>query len=249
MGKAQILGVDVDIIDKDQLTDRIRESVRQKKKDLYPYVNIHAINIAQEDRQFQELLNSAWTVYCDGEGVRLGARILGWRLPPRIVLTYYLWELLEAFQKEEMSVYFLGGREEVLKDAVANVRERFPRLKIAGSHYGYFQKTGTESDTVVESVARSGADVLFVGFGMPLQEHWISQNIDRLEVHAILPCGSMIEYAGGAKRNTPAWMADHGMEWLFRLMQEPGRLWSRYLIGNPLFLLRVLGQRVRGNRG
>ncbi len=249
MGKAQILGVDVDIVDKDQLLDRIRESVRQKRRDLYPYVNIHAINIAQGDREFRKLLNSAWTVYCDGEGVRLGARILGWRLPRRIVLTYYMWELLEAFEREEMSVYFLGGSEEVLQRAVANVRERYPKLKIAGSYFGYFQKTGPESDTVVESVARSGADVLFVGFGMPLQEHWIRQNMNLLAVHAILPCGSMIEYAGGAKKYTPAWMANNGMEWVFRLFQEPGRLWSRYLIGNPLFLLRVLGQRVRGNRG
>jgi len=249
MGKARLLGVDVDIIDKVQLLDRIRESVRQKRKDFYPYVNIHAINLAQGDQRFRDLLNSAWTVYCDGEGVRLGARILGRHLPPRIVLTYYLWELCEAFEKDGISVYFLGGRQEVLEQAVSTVKERFPGLKIAGAHYGYFQKSGTESENVVESVSRSGADVLFVGFGMPLQEHWIAENLDRLQVHAILPCGSMIEYAGGAKRYTPAWMADHGMEWLFRLMQEPGRLWTRYLIGNPLFLLRVLRQRAGGNRG
>jgi N-acetylglucosaminyldiphosphoundecaprenol N-acetyl-beta-D-mannosaminyltransferase len=249
MDKARLLGVDVDIIDKDQLLERIRESVRQKRRDLYPYVNIHAINLAQGDEGFRTFLNSAWTVYCDGEGVRLGARILGWRLPPRIVLTYYLWELCAAFEREGVSVYLLGGREDVLERAVSTVRDRFPNLKIAGAHYGYFQKTGTVSDSVVESVRRADPDVLFVGFGMPMQEHWIAQNLERIQAHAILPCGSMIEYAGGAKRYTPAWMADHGMEWLFRLMQEPGRLWTRYLIGNPLFLLRVLLQRVRGDRG
>jgi len=249
MAKGRILGVDVDIIDKDQLLDRITESVRLKQKDLYPYVNIHAVNLAHGDIAFRNLLNSAGTVYCDGEGVRLGARILGWQLPPRIVLTYYLWELCEAFEKEGISVYFLGGREGVLENAIQNVSKRFPGLKIAGSHQGFFQKTGTENEKVVQSVSRSDADVLFVGFGMPLQEHWIAENMHRLDVHAILPCGSMIEYTGGAKRYTPAWMADHGMEWFYRLMQEPGRLWSRYLIGNPLFLLRVVRQRLRGDRG
>ena len=107
-----------------------------------------------------------------------------------------------------------------------------------------FEKHGMESEAVVRQVNESGADILFVGFGMPLQEYWIAENASKLKVHAILPCGSMIDYAAGTRHLTPRWMADHGLEWLYRLIQEPSRLWTRYLIGNPLFVLRVLQQRL-----
>jgi N-acetylglucosaminyldiphosphoundecaprenol N-acetyl-beta-D-mannosaminyltransferase len=89
---------------------------------------------------------------------------------------------------------------------------------------------------------------VFVGFGMPLQEYWIDDNREALRAGIVLPAGSMIDYIAGAKRQTPAWMANNGLEWLYRLAKEPRRLWRRYLIGNPLFLLRILVQRIRSGR-
>jgi len=95
---------------------------------------------------------------------------------------------------------------------------------------------------VLASIRSANPDLLFVGFGMPLQGEWIQTNLADLAVPAILPCGSMIEYASGRKALAPAWMSNHGLEWLFRLIQEPRRLWKRYLLGNPLFFLRVVRQ-------
>lgn len=250
MPKVNILGVSVNIIDTDGLHAAISESIERKRKDLYAYVNINAINIARRNERFRGILNSSHIVYCDGEGVRLGAKVLGHHLPPRVVLTYWIWELCSLFEEKGFSVFFLGSTGQYVREAVERVRQRFPRIKIAGSHHGYFDKQGKENDAVLQMIQDARPDVLIVGFGMPMQEFWIEENFDRLAAHVILPAGSMIDYTAGRKGLAPRWMANHGMEWLFRLLQEPGRLWKRYLIGNPLFMVRILWEVVRkGKKG
>jgi N-acetylglucosaminyldiphosphoundecaprenol N-acetyl-beta-D-mannosaminyltransferase len=248
MPKVNILGVQVDVIDTEGLHKAITATIEQQRKDVYAYVNINAINIAQRESHFRDFLNSCHIVYCDGEGVRLGGRILGFHLPPRVVLTYWIWELCALFERKNFSVYFLGATEQYVKEAVERVRLRFPRIRIAGFHHGYFEKSGAESDAVVELVNRARPNVLIIGFGMPVQEFWIEQNFDRLSANVILPSGSMIDYTAGRKGLAPKWMADNGMEWLYRLVQEPGRLWKRYLIGNPSFMLRIVLESLQRGR-
>ncbi len=245
MQQCTLLGVKVDAVEQQGLESHIVESVRGGDRELYAYVNVHAINIARKDVRFRRILNESRYSYCDGEGVRLGARILGSPLPRRVVLTYWIWDLCALFEREGITVFFLGGRPGVVDEAVDRLRERFPSLRIVGCHHGYFNKNGIENEKVLTLVEESAPDVLFVGFGMPLQEYWIEGNLRRLRAHAIFPAGSMIDYIAGRKRPAPPWMAEHGMEWVYRLLQEPGRLWRRYLIGNPSFLFGVLVERMR----
>ncbi|MEW6511513.1 MAG: WecB/TagA/CpsF family glycosyltransferase [Bacteroidota bacterium] len=245
MPELTLLGVRVDAFDRDTLEEAILADAAKKECRIYEYINVHALNLACDDPRFRDALNSATVTYCDGEGVRVGARVLGRRLPPRTVLTYWIWDLCRRFQEEGRSVYFLGGHDEVVRKAVDLLRQRFPALKIAGWHHGYFAKPGEESRRIVDDINRAGPDVLFVGFGMPVQEFWIAEHRTRLSVGVILPAGSMIDYIAGTRTPAPAWMAGHGLEWLYRLCREPGRLWRRYLLGNPLFLLRVIAQRIR----
>jgi N-acetylglucosaminyldiphosphoundecaprenol N-acetyl-beta-D-mannosaminyltransferase len=143
-------------------------------------------------------------------------------------------------------MFLLGGSVEVTERAVKVIRDRYPRLSIVGAHHGFFPHRGKENDKVVEMIRSSAPNILFVGFGMPMQERWIRDNMSRLKVNAILPAGSMLEYAAGAKSVAPGWMSGSGLEWLYRLFQEPGRLWFRYLIGNPIFFLRVFRELARG---
>ena len=249
MAECHILGTRLTIINRIQLEQDLLDTVSLKRKHLYAYANIHALNLAEKFPRFQKILNRAHCVYCDGEGVRVGARLLGYVLHPRIVLTYWVWDLLALFQERGISVFFLGGREKVLGEAIRNVHARFPGLKIAGFHHGYFEKNSTASREVVLAIEHVKPDVLFVCFGMPEQEYWIEENFSGLRTHAIIPAGSMIDYVAGAKKPTPGWMANHGLEWLFRLVMEPARLWKRYIIGNPLFIIRVLRQRFSEGAG
>lgn len=249
MVSVDLLDVRIDVIDREGLHEVIERSVLENRRRVLAYVNVHAMNLARKDDGFRRFLNEADVVYCDGEGVRVAAQLKGVIMPQRIVLTYWIDDLCRFCEEKGLSIFLLGSATGIVDRAMQNLRERFQRLKIAGFHHGYFEKTGAETDDVIGLINKARPDILFVGFGMPLQERWIQTNLDRLDVRAILPCGSMIDYAAGEKHYAPAWMADHGLEWLYRLMQEPGRLWRRYLFGNPLFALRVIRESVLQRRG
>ncbi len=244
----QILDVRVDAVDKAELLEEIAKRITAGSREYLANVNINAINLAQHDPVFRQILNQSPVVYCDGEGVRLGAWLLGVTLPPRIVLTYWIWELCAFAAEMSYSIFLLGGSQGAAEEAAAVMGKRFPGMRIVGTHHGYFDKVGEESDRVVEMIAAARPNILFVCFGMPLQEHWTRRNLQRLAANVILFGGSTIEYAAGRKKLAPSWMSRHGLEWFFRLLQEPRRLWRRYLIGNPLFILRVMMQLLREGR-
>ena len=248
MGSVRVLGVRVDVIDKETLHQEISRRVRAGHKEWLANVNIQAVNLAYRDPNFRDILNRAPIVYCDGAGVRLGARLLGVRLPERIVLTRWVWELAALCADKDFSIFLLGGASDVVERAAVNLRRRVPRLRIAGCHHGYFEKTGPESDRVVELINSVAPNLLIVCFGMPDQEYWACRYLERLRTNLILFGGSTIDYASGAKAMPPSWAANHGLEWLHRLAQEPVRLWRRYLLGNPLFMFRILRQRLRDGR-
>jgi N-acetylglucosaminyldiphosphoundecaprenol N-acetyl-beta-D-mannosaminyltransferase len=242
-----ILGVRVDAVTKEEVEQEICRIIERKGHEYLANVNIHAINIAQRDTAFRRFLNLSPVVYCDGEGVRLAARLLGMNLPPRIVLTYWVWDLCALCAAKNFSVFLLGGSERSSKEAHRRLSERYPGLRL-GFHHGYFEKIGPENDLVIEQVNGFQPDVLFVCFGMPLQEHWTERNFDRLRAKVMLFGGSTIEYTAGRKSVAPAWLSNNGGEWIYRLFQEPERLWKRYVLGNPVFLFRVLCQRFLGMR-
>jgi N-acetylglucosaminyldiphosphoundecaprenol N-acetyl-beta-D-mannosaminyltransferase len=143
------------------------------------------------------------------------------------------------------SIYFLGSEQYVVEKAVKRLSEQYPDLKVHGYHHGFFQKHGSESDNVVENINTCQPNVLLVGFGMPLQEDWIRRNFERLNVNVVLTAGSSFEYAAGKKPVCPPWVSRIGLEWFYRFLFEPRRLFKRYFFGNPKYLTRVLLQRLR----
>ncbi len=173
MPKGNILGVYLDVIDKNGLHKAIGSTVDRGGKDVYAYANIHAINLALQFPLFKAFLNSAHVVYCDGEGVRLGARMLGIILPPRVVLTYWAWELFAFCVERGYSVFFLGAHDSVIRLATENAARRLPLLKIRGWNHGYFDKHGPENEAILQKINDAAPDILLVGFGMPIQEDWI----------------------------------------------------------------------------
>jgi N-acetylglucosaminyldiphosphoundecaprenol N-acetyl-beta-D-mannosaminyltransferase len=235
-----LLGVRVDPLTLATLNERVKGLLQNQWKSVVAYIHVHGVNLAYQDKALARFFEEAEVVYCDGEGVRLGAKLLGFHIPERIALTDWVWDFLEICQKQSASLYFLGSTRDVLDAAAAKVKERFPHLRVLGYHHGYFEKQGPPSDAVIDEINRLRPDVLLVGFGMPTQERWLMDSGDRLQVKLILTVGSCFEYVSGRRRRCPRWMARHGLEWLFRLVQEPRRLFKRYIIGNPLFVARVV---------
>jgi N-acetylglucosaminyldiphosphoundecaprenol N-acetyl-beta-D-mannosaminyltransferase len=155
---------------------------------------------------------------------------------------------LAAFAASEgHTLYFLGARPAgVGEEAARRLTERFPALKIAGVHHGYFDHAAgsPENESVIEEINAAKPQILVVGFGMPRQERWLMDNWDRVDANVALAGGAVFDYFSGRLRRGPRLLTDNGFEWLARPLVEPARLWRRYLLGSPLFLLRVLRQRL-----
>ena len=242
----RVLGIRIHVISVPQLHGEIERLVQEHAHSLILNVNTHAINLALQHHWLAELYEGAGLVFCDGAGVILGARILGNSIPDRITYADWIWELAEFAEQARLSLYMLGSHLGVSEQAAAIIQARFPRLRILGHHHGYFDKSSAsaENEGVLRSINRCRPNILIVGMGMPTQERWLAQNWGRVEADVALTGGAVFDYVTGSLRRPPKAMTDHGWEWLGRLLIEPRRLWRRYLVGNPLFLARVLMSRL-----
>lgn len=241
--RVEVLGVSIGVLTRHRLTALLRECLDAGMRGWFSYVNVYAVNLAFEHAWFRLFLNESLVTYCDGQGVRLGAALLGRPLPERIVMSDWIYDVCELAVMRQARVYLLGSTLQVIEKACAVLREMYPELRIVGTHHGY--PSEIECELVVQSIQKANPDLLIVGMGMPHQEEWILRYRDRLNAQIVLNAGSCFDYVAGAKKRCPAWMGVMGLEWLFRLVKEPRRLWRRYVIGNPLFLLRILHERLR----
>jgi N-acetylglucosaminyldiphosphoundecaprenol N-acetyl-beta-D-mannosaminyltransferase len=207
------------------------------------YANVHVLNTAYSDPELRRTLNKAGLVYCDGAGVALGARLLGHRLPGRMTGADWIEPLCRTCAAEEIPLYFLGSRPGVAARAAGRLQERYPGLRVVGAHHGYLDNPVTCA-TAIGAINVAHPRILLVGMGTPMQEKWVAAHCDRLRVPVIWTVGALFDFVAGVQPRGPRWMLDHGLEWLCRLWSDPRRLWRRYLVGNPLFILRVLRQRI-----
>jgi N-acetylglucosaminyldiphosphoundecaprenol N-acetyl-beta-D-mannosaminyltransferase len=246
MEAVNLLGVRVGTLSVESLVNFITRTILAGGKARAAYVNIYAINLAQELAWFRDFFNSSDVVYCDGFGVKWGARLLGLRIPNRYTPPDWITLLAAECAHRRFSLYLLGAHQGVAEKVAELLKQQFPDLSIAGAHHGYFDKSpgSVENEAVLQAINATSPDILLVGLGMPLQERWLMENWDRLEAKVAIPVGALFDYLAGEFPRAPHWMTDHGLEWLGRLIIEPRRLWRRYLLGIPRFLWLVLNQRL-----
>ncbi len=245
---ANILGVNIEAWEPEGLHKFILAAVRGGGRARVLNVNAHALNLAYQSRWLRDCFNEAEIVFPDGQGVVLAARLLGAPFRSRVTYADWFWQLASFCSEFDISMFFLGGRPRVADRARDMLCQSLPRLRVVGARHGYFSKDpeSPENDEVLAAIQEAQPDVLVVGFGMPLQEHWLMENWDRLSVKVGLTGGAVFDYVSGTLARPPRIMTENGLEWLGRLFIEPQRLWRRYLIGNPIFMLRVIRQRLRG---
>lgn len=249
MKNYMILGNKITAITIEQLNEEIKSIILNNGKELILHANIHGINLAERNIWLKKFRNEAKIVHCDGAGIILGLRILGIKIPSKIRITvhYWMWSLAYFCVLNNFSMYFLGGRPGITEQAAKNLRGSFSNLSIVGTHHGYFDKIGAESQDLVSAINKVKPDILIVGFGMPIQEKWIKDNWKNIDTHVLVAGGGCFDFLSGIKPTCPEWLAGYGLEWLFRLIVEPRRLFTRYIFGNPLFLVRVILERLTGN--
>ena len=229
----------------EELHSHIAEYVQAKQHHLTLHVNVHGLNLAYEQKWLREFLNQAALVFCDGAGVIWGAKILGRHIPQRITYADWMWQLAEFAAQKGFAFYFLGAKPGIVEQAAVRLKTNFPQLKIVGVHHGYFDKShnSAENKAIIQQINAAQPDILIVGFGMPLQEQWLSENWEQINAHVALTGGAVFDYLSGELQRAPTWMTNNGLEWLGRLFIEPRRLWRRYIVGNPLFIWRVIKQK------
>jgi exopolysaccharide biosynthesis WecB/TagA/CpsF family protein len=201
------------------------------------FLNAHCVNIAAGDAAYRSILESTDMLLPDGSGMRLAARLGGQAITGNLNGTDLFPELCALAAQQDLGIYLLGGEPGVATRAAAAMAERYPGLRVAGARDGFF--TDDNSRAVVDQINASGADLLFVGLGVPRQEKWIAEFREHLRPSTVLGVGGLFDYYSGRIARAPVAMRKLGCEWIWRLMKEPRRLMARYLVGNLLFVGRA----------
>ena len=235
------LDVNVDVVDTKGLCDRIVSFAHMGEKRQVMYVNTDCMLLSRKNETYRQVLNRCDLVYADGVGVVWGARLWGHNLPGRSTGADFLLEFCEVFAKNGLRVFLLGAKDPVAKEAAAKLSEKVAGLQIVGTHHGYFTQEDTQ--TVIDAVNAVQPHIIIVGMGAPYQEIWMDTNRDKFDAPVLWGVGGLFDFISGRTKRGPQWLLDNGLEWLCRLVVEPGRLWRRYLLGNTKFVLYLLWSR------
>jgi N-acetylglucosaminyldiphosphoundecaprenol N-acetyl-beta-D-mannosaminyltransferase len=205
--------------------------------------NVHTIMTGVQDKQFQEITNNATLALPDGMPLVWAARLLGFDLPGRVYGPDLFLTLCERSVINGYSHFLYGGGQGVPQRIAESLSSRFPGIRIVGCYSPPFRPlTQGEDDQVVKAINESGADILWVGLGAPKQEYWMASHVKRIAVPVMMGVGAAFDFCSGTVKQAPPWMQKRGLEWLFRLSQDPRRLWKRYCCYNPLFVYHATKQ-------
>jgi exopolysaccharide biosynthesis WecB/TagA/CpsF family protein len=201
--------------------------------------NGHAVAMAALSKQFRATFANADLVHADGEPVVVASKLLSESpVPERSATTDFLFDAARAATEFGLKFFMLGSTEEINARAVENVKQAYPGVEIAGRRNGYFRRE--DEDAICEAINASGADVLWVGLGVPFEYEFCLRNKSRLKVGWVVTCGGCFNFAAGDYVRAPAWMQKNGLEWLHRLWRDPRRLFWRYAVTNPVAVALLL---------
>lgn len=244
--KHELFGVNVSATHYVEACEAIIAAARQRQSAAVSAFSVHAVIEAATTPALAKKINRFAMITPDGQPVRWA---LNWlhkaALRDRVYGPRLMWEVCRRAAEEDVSIYLYGSLPETLAALQGNLTKAFPSLRIAGLESPPFrQLTQDEDRQMVDRVNTSGAGILLIGLGCPKQDYFAADHVDRIQ--AVQLCvGAAFDFHAGTKATAPEWMQRRGLEWAFRLSQEPQRLWKRYLITNSLFIIKLVGQLVR----
>ncbi len=209
------------------------------------FLNAHCVNSASKDRSYTRALRAADFVLPDGSGISLAAKFVGKRLTENLNGTDLCRPLCEEAARRGLSIFLLGAKPGIAERAAANMTAKVPGLTIAGTRDGYFEDDA--SDEVVREVNASGADIVLVAMGVPMQDIWVYRNRRQLNAQLVMGVGALFDFEAGVVPRAPKILRQKGLEWTWRLAVEPRRMAARYLLGNPAFVARAAINAVRSH--
>ncbi|WP_439114128.1 WecB/TagA/CpsF family glycosyltransferase [Hydrogenophaga sp.] len=241
MQRIEIMGSPMDVATMSETVEAIRSAVLSGRFTQHVVVNVAKLMHMRDDAQLRDSVESCDIINIDGMGVVLGARLLGHEVRERVAGVDLFHELLAMSAREGLAAYLLGAQDEVVSATARKVQALYPGLKIAGHHHGYFWD---DEAAMVEKIRASGAQLLFVAITSPKKENFINRWRDQLGVTFVMGVGGTFDVVAGKVKRAPLWMQKYGLEWLYRVIQEPRRMWKRYLVTNLKFSLLLLRARI-----
>lgn len=245
-GKHNLLGVQIAAVDYEAAVEAIVQAAKHQHSLTVSALAVHGVMTGVLDREHCYRLNQLDLLVPDGQPVRWGLNLLhGTDLQDRVYGPQLTLRVCEAAAEQGLPIFLFGGKQETLDRLAAKLCERYPKLQIAGKQASLFRSLSLqERDELVERIYESGARITLVGIGCPRQEVWIYEFKEHLAM-PLLAVGAAFSFHAGQLDQAPPWMQKSGLEWFFRLLKEPTRLWRRYLLLNPAYLSLLACQYLR----
>ena len=244
--RVKFLNTYVDALTMEETLEKIKGYIDNKACVQHVVINAGKVNLMQENEELTKIINECPLINADGQSIVWGSKILGNPLPERVAGIDIFAELVKISAEKGYRPYFFGAKEKVVTEVVRKFKEEYPNLDVAGYRNGYFSQE--ESKSIAEDINKSGADILFVAFSSPMKEFWIREHMEIMQVPFAMGVGGSFDVIAGKTTRAPKWMQEYGLEWFYRFIQEPRRMFKRYIIGNLKFCTLVGNAKIRGNK-
>lgn len=242
MNRITICNIPVDVLTMEQTIDLIDNAIQQKRSIHHVVINAVKVVNAQKDNKLKESIVNCDIINADGQGVIWASRILNKPLPERVAGIDLMENLVALAAKKKYRIFFLGAKEEIIEKVIRVYSEKYGNGIIAGYANGYFKSENEEK--IALQIAESKADILFVAMSSPKKEIFLNTHKDLIQTPFIMGVGGSFDVVAGFVKRAPRWMQENGLEWFYRTLQEPRRMWKRYLFGNSSFLILVIKEKL-----
>lgn len=239
--REMLLDTHIDCLTMAETLAEIETIIAEKRKVHHVVLNASKVNLLKRDAKLAAIINESALINADGQSIVWAGRFLGIDVPERVTGIDIFENLIELAQRKGYKVFYFGAEEETVLKVKAIHLRRYPKLQIVGHHNGFFDEA--QSVKIAEKISRSQADILFVAFSSPMKEYWVNAHREQLTVPFVMGVGGSFDIVAGVTKRAPTWMRRSGLEWVYRFLQEPKRMFKRYFIGNVSFILNVLQEK------
>jgi N-acetylglucosaminyldiphosphoundecaprenol N-acetyl-beta-D-mannosaminyltransferase len=240
------MGNPIDCLNMAQTIGQIEQFIKEKKPRQHVVVNVAKIVEMRNDPQLRKIIASCDLINADGMPIVWASRLLGIPLPSRVAGVDLFQNLVKLCAEKKYRPFFFGARDWVVKKVIEEFKKRYPKLNIAGYRNGYYSED--EEQKIAETIRDSSADMLFVGFSSPMKEKFLNRWMTFMKVPFCMGVGGSFDIIAGKTKRAPKWMQKSGLEWCYRIYQEPRRMWKRYAKTNPIFMWMVVKEWIRRKR-
>ena len=232
--RVPILNTYIDALSMEETISEVEKIIARGVPTQHVVINANKVNLMNEDPELKRIVNECPLINADGISILWAAKVLGLPIKERVTGIDLFLNLVKVASEKGYKIYLFGAKEEVVRKVKKVFEEEYPTLQIVGYRNGYF--TEEDEPEIVKNMAESGADMMFVAFSSPKKEYWINKYIDQLNIPFVMGVGGSFDVVAGVTERAPKWVQIRGFEWLYRLVQEPRRMWRRYVIGNAQFI-------------